>query len=146
TCFWPRWRRGCRGSIDRAWLLGRWTLSRLAAGDAAALAPGRVPSLLALEIPTAWWPPAGSNRHSPLDPRDEHCKPALGCAPDTWGTAQARHQCRTDHGCEVHGKETATAVAGLEDLPAQSCRRHRVDGSVPASDHLVSDVVRIIDL
>src|SRR5262249_30626325 len=112
------------------------------AGDATALAPSRVPSLLALEIPAARWPAVGSSRHSPLNPRDEHRKPALGRAPDTWRTAQARDQCRTDHGCEVHGKETAATVAGLEDLAAQSRRRHCIDGSVRGPDHLVSVVVR----
>jgi hypothetical protein len=37
------------------------------------------------------------------------------------------------------------AVAGLEDLPSQSCRRHCIDGSVPGPDDLVSAVVRIPD-
>src|SRR5262245_37756803 len=35
------------------------------AGDAAALAPCRLPSLLALEIPTARWPAADTDGHSP---------------------------------------------------------------------------------
>ena len=58
-------------------------------------APGGFSSLLALEIPTGWWPAEDSG-----------------------------HRCRTDHGCEIHGEEKATTVAGLEDLPSQSCRRH----------------------
>jgi hypothetical protein len=53
---------------------------------------------------------------------------------------------RTDHGRKVHGEETATAIAGLEDLPLQSCRRHRIDRSVPGPDDLVSAAVRIPDL
>src|SRR5262245_28754970 len=127
---------------------GSWGAARSEdhkAGDAAALAPRWVPSLLALEIPTAGWPAVGTGRHSLLDPRDEHCKPTLGCAPDTRGIAQARHRCRTDYGCKVHGEEAATAVAGVEDLPAQSHRRHRIDGSVSGPDDLVSAVVRIAD-
>ena len=116
------------------------------AGDPAALAPCRLPSLLALEVPAARWSAVDPGRHSPSDPRDEHCKPALGRAPNTRGTAQARHRCRPDHGRKVHGKETAIAVAGLEDVPAQSRRRHCIDGSVPGPDDLFSAVVRIADL
>src|SRR5437899_2914187 len=52
---------------------------------------------------------------------------------------------RTDHGRKVHGEEENAAVAGLEDLPSQSCRRHRIDGSVPGPDDFVSAVVRIPD-
>src|SRR5262249_50721330 len=48
------------------------------AGDAAALAPCRPPSLLALEIPTARWPAANTDGHSPSHLRDECREPALG--------------------------------------------------------------------
>jgi hypothetical protein len=41
------------------------------AGDAAALAPCRLPSLLALEIPTARWPTADTGQHSSSHSRDE---------------------------------------------------------------------------
>jgi hypothetical protein len=58
-----------------------------------------------------------------------HCFAGRGRSADTRRTAQARHRCRADHGRKVHGEETPTAVAGLEDLPSQSCRRHRIDGS-----------------
>ena len=75
------------------------------AGDAAALAPRRLPSLLALEIPTARWSADDTGGHSPPHPRDECRKPALGRTPDTRRTAQARHRCRTDHGRKVHGEE-----------------------------------------
>src|SRR5262249_49633463 len=71
----------------------------------------------------------------PMPADIRHLIREMSIANPLWGaprihgeTAQARHQCRTDHGCEVHGKETATAVAGLEDLPVQSHRRHCVDG------------------
>jgi hypothetical protein len=47
-----------------------------------------------------------------------------------------------DLGRKVHGEEEDAAVAGLEDLPSQSCRRHRIDGSVPGADDLVSAVGR----
>jgi ABC transporter substrate binding protein len=112
-------------------LLGRWTPQDHYPSDAVTLAPGWVPSLLALEIPTARRAAVGTNGYSPLDPRDEHRKPTLGRAPDPWGTTQARHQCRTDHGCEVHGKETGAAIAGLEDLTAQSCQWERADVESP---------------
>src|SRR5947208_13694170 len=45
-----------------------------------------------------------------------------------------------DYGRKVHGKETATAVGGLEDLSSQCCRRHRIDGSFPGTDGLISVV------
>jgi len=45
----------------------------------------------------------------------------------------------------IRGKATASAVAGLEDFPAQ-CRRHHIDRSVRRPDNLVSAVVRAADL
>src|ERR1700757_2005206 len=32
---------------------------------------------------------------------------------------------------KVHGEKEDAAVARLENLPSQSCRRHRIDGPVP---------------
>ena len=116
------------------------------AGDAAALAPRWVPGLLALEVPTARRSADDTGGDSPPHSRDECRKPALGRTADTRRTAQARHRCRTDHGRKVHGEETATAFAGMEDLSSQSCRRHRVDGSVRGPDDLVSAVVWLADL
>src|SRR5262249_40443669 len=42
--------------------------------------------------------------------------------------------------------EARASIAGLEDLPAQPCRRHRIDGPVPGADRVVSAVVRVADL
>src|SRR5262249_28101088 len=113
------------------------------AGDAAALAPCRLPSLLEMEIPPARWPAADTGGHSPPHSRNECRQPAMGRSADPRRTAQAWHRCRTDHGRKVYGEEEDAAVAGLEDLPSQSCRRHRIDGSVPGPDDFVSAVVRI---
>jgi hypothetical protein len=52
-------------------------LDALKAGDAPALAPCRLPSLLALEIPPARWPAADSSGHSPPHSR--------GVANPLWG-------------------------------------------------------------
>jgi hypothetical protein len=52
-------------------------------------------------------------------------------------------ECRADHRGKIHGEEKAATVAGLEDLSAQSCRRHCVDGFVRSPDDLVSAVVWI---
>ncbi len=71
--------------------------------------------------------------------------PLWGRSADPRRTTQTRHRCWTDHGREVHGEKEATAVARLEDLPAQSCRRHRIDGPVSGPDDFVSAVVRIAD-
>jgi hypothetical protein len=56
------------------------------------------------------------------------------------------NRCRADHGGKIHGEEKTATVAGLEDLSAQSCRRHCVDGFVRRPDDLVSAVVWISDL
>src|SRR5437588_346367 len=77
--------------------------------------------------------------------RHEHREPALGSASDPRRTAQAWHRCRADHRGKIYGKERAATVAGLEDLSAQSCRRHCVDGFVRSPDDLVSAVVWISD-
>ena len=147
-------KRVALSSIDRLLLVG---LYRLAPGVLDALKIIRPETLMRWHRAgfRAYWRwksrprggrPATPARHSPPHSRDECRKPALGRSADTRRTAQARHRCRTDHGRKVHGEETATAVAGLEDLPSQSCRRHRIDGSVPGPDDLVSAVVRIPDL
>src|SRR5947208_4855944 len=65
------------------------------AGDVAALAPCRLPSLLALEIPTARRPAKYTGGHSLPHSRDECRQPALGRSADPWRTTQARHRCRT---------------------------------------------------
>jgi transposase InsO family protein len=61
----------------------------------------------------------------------------VGSAPDSWRTAQARDQCRSDHGCKIHGQEKAATVAGLEDLSSQSRRWYRVDRYVCRSFRLL---------
>ncbi len=89
------------------------------AGNCGPLAPCRLPSLLALEIKTTRWPAEDASGDSPAPPRDQYRESVLGCAADPWRTPQARHRCRTNHGCQIHGEGTATAVSGVEDLPAQ---------------------------
>src|SRR6187200_1864095 len=37
------------------------------------------------------------------------------------------------------------AIPGLEDVPPQSCRRHRGDGSVRRTDDLISVALRMVD-
>src|SRR5262249_54593649 len=39
--------------------------------------------------------------------------------------------------CQVHGAQERAAVAGLEDVPAQSCGWYRGDGLVRGADHRV---------
>jgi hypothetical protein len=71
-------------SIDRLLFVGLYrpapgvldALKIVSAGDVDELAPRRLPSLLALEIPTARWPAEDSGGHPPPHPRDEH--PILG--------------------------------------------------------------------
>jgi hypothetical protein len=101
---------------------------------------------LALEITTARWPAKDTGGHSPAHSRHERREPALGSTADPRRTAQAWHRCRADHRGKIHGEEKAATVAGLEDLSAQSCQRHCVDGFVRSPDDLVSTVVWISDL
>jgi hypothetical protein len=54
------------------------------------------------------------------------------------GPLAPRDRCRPDHGCKIHGPEKAATVARLEDLPSQSCRRHRVDRRVRRPNDLLS--------
>src|SRR5262249_34038531 len=125
-------------------LIGRTENSQAADGDP--LAPCWVPSLLALEITRARRPAKDTGGHSPAPSRYERREPALGSATDPRRTAQAWHRCRADHRGKIHGEEKAATVAGLENLSAQSCRRHCVDGFVRSPYDLVSAVVWISDL
>src|ERR1700716_2514057 len=71
------------------------------------------------------------------DPRDEHWQSAVGSAADPWRTPQDRHRYRTDQRGQVHGQAKRPAIPRLEDVPSQSCRRHRRDGSVRRTDNLI---------
>jgi hypothetical protein len=84
--------------------------------------------------------------NSPAHPRNERREPTLGSAADTRGTAQARHRCRADYRCKIHGEEKAATIARLEYFSSKSCRRHRIDGYVRGPNGLVSAVVWISDL
>src|SRR5262249_3696108 len=97
-----------------SWSIGRTENSQAADGDP--LAPRWVPSLLVLEITTAWWPAQGAGGHSPPHSRYERREPTLGSTADPRRTAQAWHRCWADHRGKIHGEETAATVAGLEDL------------------------------
>src|SRR5712671_4838389 len=64
--------------------------------------------------------------------------PFVGSATDPWRAPQARHRNRTDQRGQVYGQETRPAISRLADVPSQSCRRHRRDGSVRRADKAVS--------
>src|SRR6195256_6816339 len=112
------------------------------AGDRDPLESCRLPSVLALEIKTARWPPkdlAGSpSAHS----QDESRQPIMGRTTDSWRASQARHRCRTNHRCKVYGEGKATAVPRVEDIPSESRRRHRVDRPIRGSDNLIPTALR----
>src|ERR1700682_6192397 len=104
-----------------------------------------LPIILALEIEGAGWQANNPVGDTQAYPRDEHCQSAVGSAADPWRTPQARHRYRTDQRGQVHGQAKRPAIPRLEDVPSQSCRRHRRDGSVCRADNLVSFALRIID-
>ena len=64
-------------------------------------------------------------------------------APPSMETPQARHRCRPDLRCEVHGAAKAPSIARLENVPAKSCGRDRLDRSLRGSDDLTSAAIRI---
>src|ERR1700730_13931614 len=84
------------------------------------VAPRRVQIVLALEVTRSWWPTNLTDRDTQAYPRDEHCQSAVGSAADPWRTPQARHRCRTDQRCQVHGQAKRCAIPRLEDIPPQS--------------------------
>ena len=59
--------------------------------------------------------------------------------------SQDRHRYRTDQRGQVHGQAKRPAIPRLEDVPSQSCRRHRRDGYVRRTDNLISSALRLID-
>src|SRR4051794_20612162 len=63
-----------------------------------------IPQLLALEVSTTTRQAQGASRSSAADPRDELGKSSLGRSSHPWRTPQARHRCRPDFGCQVHGR------------------------------------------
>src|SRR5258705_5411296 len=69
----------------------------------------------------------------------------LGSAADQWRVAQARHRNWADECGQVYGQAARPAVPRMEDIPPQSCRRHRRDGSVRRADNLVSSALWTAD-
>src|SRR5438552_10581908 len=80
------------------------------ARDPGALASGRLPSVLALEI-LLFWRPATDRRKSALaDPADERRKSAVGCAAHPWRAAQARLRGRSVQRGEIHAPAERAAL------------------------------------
>jgi hypothetical protein len=52
---------------------------------------------------------------------------------------------RADHSGKIYAQVATSTLAGLEDFPSQSCRRHCIDGPVRRADDLVSAIVWIAD-
>ena len=96
-----------------------------------------------MEVPTATWPAKGAERNPAADPRHEPRQSSLGRSPHPRRAPQARHRCRSDLSCQVHGQEKAASITTLENVPSQSCGRDRLDRSVCCSDDLISMAVRV---
>src|SRR5229473_1524079 len=109
------------------------------------MAPCGLPFLLALEVATSGWPANSSAGNTQTDPRDEYRQPTVGSATDPWRAAQARHRDRTDQRGQMYGQAKRSAVPRVEDVPPQSCRRHRRDGSVRRADNLVPPALWFVD-
>ncbi len=104
-----------------------------------------VPPVLAMEVEITRWPSEAVGGHPAVDQRNQPCQAALGCSEDSRRTAQAWRRCRPDDRSQIHGEEQETAVARMEDISAQSCRRDSVDRLVCCPDHLVSTAVWVTD-
>src|SRR5712664_1696185 len=102
--------------------------------------------VLALEIQTARRETENPAGDTSANPGHEPGQPALGRTPHPRRTSHARHRCRPDKRCKVHGPEEGRAVTGLEDLSLQSRRRHRLDGLVRRADAFLPAAVRLPDL
>src|SRR5512145_3060573 len=87
-----------------------------AARNRPALASGRLPSLLALEVALTTWSTQSGARGARPDPADEPGEPAVGCTPDPRRAAQAWGRGRPVHRGEVHGQAPTTADAELGNL------------------------------
>src|ERR1700726_1931842 len=109
------------------------------------MAPRRVQIVLAVEVAAPWGPTNCGAGDTQAYPRDEHCQSAVGSAADPWRTPQDRHRYRTDQRGQVHGQAKRPAIPRLVDVPSQSCRRHRRDGSVRRTDNLVSAALWLAD-
>jgi len=111
---------------DRLFLvqLYRWFPSVLKAHhdhparDPRALASRRLPSVLALEIPSSRRPPEDRLGTARVDPADERGKFLVGSAAHSWRVAQARLRGRSVQRREVYGQAMWTAVPGMAHLPA----------------------------
>src|SRR4051812_48026539 len=101
--------------------------------------------LLALEVEAAVRASCGVSGYPPVGPRDKQCQSVVGSATDSRRTAQARDRCWADQRRQIHGTETRTSVAGMEDLSSQSCGWYRRDGLVRGAHHLVPVVIRAVD-
>ena len=109
------------------------TIDRLVFAGLYRLAPGVLNALKIVRPETVIrWHRAGfraywhwkSRPRPPKDPagnpsshsRDQSRQPIMGRTTDSWRASQARHRCRTNHRCKVHGEGKATAVPRVEDV------------------------------
>src|SRR5205807_6716900 len=105
-------------------------------GDPCPLASGRLPPVLAVEIPLAWRPTEDRRGPARADPADERGKPAVGSAAHPWRAAQARLRGRSVERREWDGPAV---------LPPPTTRRvgwgleeHEEDTPCPAKQTLQS--------
>ena len=104
------------------------------ARDGGAMAPRRLPLILALEVSHTRRSPTNPERAAPPHPRYEPCQCAVGRAAHSWRVAQTRHRGRPVDRGQVHGARTAAAEPELEDLSAQPRGRHRRHGPARGAD------------
>src|SRR5262245_28369588 len=69
----------------------------------------------------------------------------MGCTASPRRTAQTRDRCRADQRCQVYGAQARSAVAGLEDVPAQPHLWDRGDGPACGSDRFLPTALRTAD-
>src|ERR1700704_2683803 len=80
--------------------------------DPRALASGRLPSVLALEIPLSWRPTVDCRGSARVDPTGERGKSAVGCAAHPWRAAQARLEVAQSSVAKYMGKRCGPPSQG----------------------------------
>ena len=82
------------------------------ARDRDPLASARLPRLLALEIPPAWWAPEDRPRDPRPDPTDERGEPTVGSAADPRRTVDARDRDSPINRGEIHDQRQGPPSQG----------------------------------
>jgi hypothetical protein len=92
------------------------------AGHRGRLASTRVPPVLDVEESVPYGSSSRGSRGPRVDSANGHGESALGCAADSWGTAEAWVFGESGDRREVHAATRHAAIAVVANVPGPSCR------------------------